>query len=966
MRPIYMKITAFGPYGGTEEIDFSQLGASGIYLVTGPTGSGKTSIFDAICFALFGKTSSGEREAKDLQSQHRQDDMPTEVVLVFEVRGAEYKVVRGFKRTKKRGTGVYEFSGNQTVELEIPNEPAITNLRAADSKLQEILGLDFDKFTKIVMLAQNKFQKFLTADSKDRSQLFASIFDTSLYRTITDNLKAECSKTRATRDTQQTELNTSLASGSASGSQHEAEFAAARERGVYGAADALAVLEQVVDDDEAQLAKVEDSLKEIDRRKTAIAKRKSRSDMLSEVASRLDAAKKAHDVAAERLPKLEQQHVRWVETQPQIDDMRGRIAIMRNGLSAYDRLERIEKELADTRKEAGEFAKAAEQAKACRDSSVKAAEQARTKLTAIEAAVEQKRKCDDRVQTLQSWIDGHIDLENACSDLKKAALAYSERVEEYEEASALLDQRAGEALQIERLYLDSQAGVLASKLADGKPCPVCGSVEHPHLAAATADAPSQEELDSARELEGEARRDAVEKSNAASAARAKVVSDKSALSKLCGKPEWADSAMSNLTAPWIVRDGDESGVAGTSANAAMNSGANASAGGASPEVDLQTLHELLQTSERERGKLEDELEQLQRESLNLGKLASKAPETRQGLANAEHDIETFGDALAKADAEAKSRSAKAEQIEKQLGESRASLEHDSKAEAEAAISALVQKADGMEAEAAKAAKALADCQAGIAQTQSAIAENEQLLKGQVIEDSKALEAEETAVGAEHEQADKLKTALASRISSNRNVIKSAGAKLSEFERTDERLGLLKVLCDTADGTVAGSDRIALETYVQTVFFDQMIVLANQRLATMSGGRYEFVRGKGEGGGQHGLELDVRDNDTGGIRPVSTFSGGESFMASMSLALGLSDTVQNNAGGIGLDCMFIDEGFGTLDDDLLDLVIEVLSRISANDKLIGIISHVGELKQAIPNKLVVEKCSDGSHVSLQLG
>ena len=959
MRPLHLSMTAFGPYGGTEEVDFEELGSSGIYLITGPTGAGKTTIFDAICFALYGKMSSKSREPNDFQSQHRQDDAPTEVVLRFEVHGREYTVTRSFKRTKSRGSDGFRFDKKQLVELQQPEEAPITKVDDVNKRIEEILGIGFEQFTKIVMLAQGEFRKFLDADTKERSKIFSEIFDTSSYQHITGELQRSFFDARDAAHDEETRTIENLRGAKTAGSAHETEFKQALERGIYSAGTAIDTLQQVVDEDAAAQGALEKELEDIKAQSSALSGRINTAETLANAQNRKNAAEKDRREAEEQLPKLEQEVERQKALEPERRALADRIAVMRSGLDEYDELDSLKSRLADaesTKRRADRTAAAAQCSLA---SAQEALDTTKGRLKELEGAADELRTCEKRVGALESAVASLSQVETACTNVLTARKTYKKYQSAYETAQKKSLAASREASRLEQAYLGAQAGLLAQQLEPGEPCPVCGALEHPHPAEVPEEAPSKENWEAAKKERDRCSQAAGDASEKAGAAQGAYRARKEALFEQLASMQDKVRALAGILA--------EAGW-GAGFDASELLALHLGEPGSGAEITAAQVDEVKGTCSAARKTLQDRLDQENERKDALDLDVQEATELRSTQTKQEHALETARSKNEAATAALQEAESACKHLQSNLDEKKAGLEFESKAAAQQTIEQKQARLKKMEKDAEAADAALTDCRMAIKAAAASIAENEKALEGRTIEDAESLKVQNEQLDELQKQRDAEKTELATRLSSNKDAIKQAKETLGRFSMLDEQRTALESLYNTASGRVKGSSRIALETYVQTVFFDQMLVLANERLKAMSGGRYEFVRStEGGGGVQHGLDIDVRDNYSGRNRPTSTLSGGESFLASMSLALGLSDTVQNNAGGVQLDCMFIDEGFGSLDENLLDTVVEVLKQLSSDNKLVGIISHVGDLQQAIPNKIVVEKSEHGpgSHVHLEL-
>ena len=934
MRPTKLTMSAFGPYGGTEVLDLTTFGETGIYLITGPTGSGKTSIFDAICFALYGYLSSKTREAALFQSDHREDERETSVELEFEIRGEPYTVRRKYKRRKERATGEYVFDSTQEVEIVMPDGSAMSGLKQVNLLIKELIGLDFDQFTKIVMLSQGEFKRFLEASSTERSKIFSSIFDTSLYRRITEGLKAERDSLKHAMEEQDHQLMALLQSADVPNDDPTAaRFAAELARGALGASDALDVLADLIEADRVhegdlrkQQTKIDDEIKQVSE---MVGQAKQR----EKAAVELDKARASREREESALPGFEEAVRNQEELVPERNRLFSEKVIIEDGFSAYEDLEderarlgKAKAELADAQKRhedaRSEYGKI-QQKLADNKATIDANANASVELEKVRTSIERAR-------------DKQIAVHNAINDCAKHKTILGELASvkgESIQANGAFTSASTERQKLEIAYLNAQAGILAQGLVDGEPCPVCGSREHPDKVHLAEDAPTADRVDEARSLEEDARRRAYE------------------VAQLAAKnEETVRNSSEKVLGAFASLGGDCEGL------------------GANEMLDLQACEHI-----------EEQLDALSR-SVKAERAGLNGSQRRFEAASQAHDAAISArDELEKEQAGIRAAGEQASQdaarldadvkhLEASVASKAAKLSYPSIDAARTAAADLGRKVDEMDKARVRAISDRDECLRRIDMAKAAIEANEEQLKGRELPPVAELELQVGDLATQQKKLNRDIQDISNRLSRNTSARDEAKKRLVSLGGIESKLEVVDLLAGTALGSVKGSDRIPLETYVQAVFFDQMLEFANQRLAGMSGGRYLLVRHTGEsrGGGYKGLDLDVLDNDTGQARSANTLSGGESFIASLSLALGLSDVTQGYAGGIDLECMFIDEGFGSLDEDALDLALDTLAQIGAEDKLVGIISHVEELKRVIPRKIIISKSRSGSHATVQLG
>ncbi len=755
MKPDKLTLCAFGPYAAEITIDFTQLGGQGLYLIAGDTGAGKTMIFDAIAFAMFGAASGEFREPAMFRSQYAAADCPTYVELLFTYAGKEYRVVRNpeYVRPAKKGGG--ETKQKAEAALYLPDGSIVTGYAAVTKRVEELIGLSSSQFTQICMLAQGEFRKLLFAPTEERSRIFRRLFRTTPYQTFQNYLKSESSDLRE---------------------QYENYDRSIRQ---YTAG----ILYRDV-----------------------------------EMKEQLDEAVRTED--RERLLSLLKEYLKRGETD--LQEMNAQI-------------ERFEEELEEKNRLAGRQENILRLQRALAEAE-KRVEQCEETLRQSQERCQKERGMEAVIQKLF--------VEQELEELRRHA---QESQRSYQAASVKSKQTLINYASHQKQFLDEQAGVLAAVLKDGEPCPVCGSTEHPQKAALS---------------------------------------------------EGADRT---LTREMLEREKTKCDQYSQEAS----------------ELSLQAR--LLE-------------ERVENAKIRLKDIAHKTEEVlADSLENKEEEIRIAFHGKKIAKGEYAERLAKAERQQK--------------------IAEQAALAERVGVETLTAQLVEADCEtnlldeAGIEDLKGAIRRCKEALEAQRVKKQKLLlwmEADEKSLT---------------------NIQKQWEAQ----KKTEERWKWVRSLSNTVNGTVLGKEKIMLEAYVQMVCFDRIIGRANARFMMMSGGQYELKRREQSANrqSQSGLELDVIDHYNATSRSVKTLSGGESFMASLSLALGLADEIQSASGGIRLDSMFIDEGFGTLDEEALEQAIRALHNLTEGNRLVGIISHVSELRERIDKQIIVTKeRSGGSGIRLE--
>lgn len=916
MKPTTLTMSAFGPYAGETHLSLSQLGDEGLYLICGDTGAGKTTIFDAIAFALFGEASGTSRDAKTLRSDFADPETPTFVELDFEYQGVGYRIRRTpfYLRPKKRGVGYT--SVQPTVEFTAPGKPVITKIADANAAIEELLGIDRNQFSQIVMIAQGEFRKLLTAPTKERAAIFRKLFGTEYLARFQDDLQ-ERKRSLQNRYLALKQTTETLAD--------QAEFGDAAPRALKRqdlrahealTLEALAELvgQQNAEDNlelqkaDEQVGKLQTSLSDSERKLTR--------------AHQAEAAKQSMQQARERIGRTERALEGQLAALRDCDahegrrkELAARIAAEQAALPSYERLEAARKE---RERHAAEKKKAAALAEAATHANETLERQIAEANEAIGAFADLGAELARRQTALQDATQLADQARRAGNALARAARNREAAQRAYESARSEHSAAVKAHLGAQQSRLDGQAGILAQALVPDEPCPVCGSTVHPRPAAISGRIPSKEEVSTLQTAAERAARKAQDASNAASAALA------------------LERKAHDELASFLAEQGRSAGK---------------------PQEMIRTASEIHDSArnaqEREKaeiGKLEE-----QRQAQEQAKSRAKSLQGEAERTAKLHDqaIEALNEATRKLAAS-----------DATLTELQEHVAHPSAAEARTALDALQKELAKLTDQRNAAEEAVRRSQSEIEQLKAqcgAFGQSMALAEG-IDADAEAEEKrrlEEALLRARAER-----DALSVRLHANERIASSLAHMQAQSEDIEERFGEIALLADVASGKLAGTDRVAFETYVQGIYFDRIIDAANRRLEVMSSGRYLLQRriDATTRRGQSGLDLDVFDHYTGKARDASSLSGGESFEASLSLALGLSDVVQSSAGGVQLDTMFIDEGFGSLDPDALQQAIRMLSTLSGGGKLIGIISHVEELKEAIDRKIVVSAGRGGSSVS----
>ncbi len=910
MRPLRLKISAFGPYSGVTEFDFEKLGTGGLYLITGDTGAGKTTIFDAITYALYGEPSGKNRDVSMFRSKYADASTPTEVELVFNYRDKEYTVKRNpeYEREAKRGGGMTKQIAY--AELICP-EKTVTRIKDVDNAIKDIIGIDRNQFCQIAMIAQGDFLKLLHAPTRERMEIFRHIFKTELYKDLQERLKNESGNLFAACN----KIRDSIAQyvGGIVCSEDNADYVEVDKarNGNLTTEDTIALLEKLIQDDESaekEISSQKEKLqKELDEIKARVLKAQ---DILL---AKADFQKNEAELIAEndRQKALCKNFEAQKEKQSQIKVLNEKVAETKALLPDYSELSAkraaFDENKAFVEKVDQYILRTEAEIKAVGDEIKAFSDEA----NALKTAGEDKLKLENEKKALKESADKLYSLNVGIAALEKAQADYNRAIMDYKDKQNLFEKADNELKALNKVYLDAQAGILADTLEENKPCPVCGSLNHPDVAAKPQNAPTKERLEKMQSGLDKAGRDAND-------ARMKAGTFKGALK------ERREGILSEIAALF----GDVSTNDAKSLIAVKYS-----------EIDANI------------GEFSKQIAEAEKKIDRKEEIEAILPEKIKALEEARERLTRIKD-------DAKTKAAENVSLENRISELKSKLTFETKEKAEAEINALTAAIGQVENDYNDALKSLNQSKERLAFLTAA---KEEILKriggGTHIVLEKEREKQEVLEN-EQLQLDLNAKIAHSRISANKTALENIKFKSGSLIDAEKKYSWVKALSDTADGNIKGK-RTMLETYIQMGYFDRIIARANSRLMIMTDGQYELVRCKeASTQGKGGLDLDVIDHYNGSHRSVKSLSGGESFKASLALALGLADEIQSSAGGIKLDTMFVDEGFGSLDDESLGTAMKALSSLAEGNRLVGIISHVGELKQKIDKQIIVTKNKTG--------
>lgn len=923
MRPLKLVMHAFGPYAKECTVDFARLGDHGLYLITGETGAGKTMLFDAVTFALYGEPSGSGRDAVMLRSRQAEAGEVTRVELEFLCRGQRWCVNRSLGRDKVSRSGERSFVRLQDADLvclDNPALPVVTKGKEVTRAVEELLGLNRDQFRGCAMIAQGEFRDILFARTEDRLVLLRKLFGTHLYDRLTTRLAEEAAAARVRYEEARSDLlhltgrilapagNQPLADALTDPALHRDALHNGLKDLTASDEEALASLDKAVQAAETEKNTLTASITRAEEDRKLLQQKEEAEAARQDAAEKRELAQKAWLDAREKLPLA-------LQNREEAARLEALLPLCRELAGAMERVSALESALADKTAEQNRLRlrleKIRQRLAEYREEAAHAGE-ARVTLGEKEALWEKG----------EAALARNRDAADAHAAWQKAAGLWQTAAQVYKDKSALADAAGEKYRRLEKAYLDGQAGILARSLTEGEPCPVCGSTSHPAPALpAEGEIPTESVLQHAGAAKEAADAAAAEASHKAGIHRGNC---ERAMAEFTGR---AAALGYEFTAGENWNHPDPS-IAGSIREtiAALTEQQSALAG---------QVEALRQTTSR----YGDLVERMQRgEELNTQESA-RYQEGESALAALEASLEGAREQVRTL--QTRVPDTPAEQLEERI----LTLHRDA--------DRMEQTCTALEKKQAEAARAEADLAAGIAtlaaQTENTIAHRlpELLDARQTIDEKiRSLRQEDSAIR--------------TRLHIHREILTRLPDCQSALAAAEDLYRRRKHLSDTASGNLGGKEKMPLETYAQLHLFDRVLRRANLRLLAMTEGRYELRRREEADNirAKSGLELDVADHYSGTVRNVRTLSGGEGFKASLALALGLADETESVSGGVHIDAMFLDEGFGSLDSASLENAVATLATLSDGCRLVGIISHVSQLRERIDRQILVTRDRSG--------
>lgn len=880
MKPVKLTMSAFGSYRGLEQIDFTGI-QNGCFLITGDTGAGKTTIFDAVTYALYGRTSGGKRDGNMMRSQYADSDTDTYVEFQFLYRNQKYMVRRNpeYLRPSKRknADGTMKFvKETAKVSLLLPDGSEFQGKKKEiDLKIEEIIGLDVNQFTQIAMIAQGDFLKLLHAESRERKQIFSKIFHTRIFWRIQDTLKEQAK-----------ELSVQLEKNNMD-CKREMERVQLTEEDVRKE-PWEALLKLQIPPQKEVLDCVEWICKSGEIREQELRQKNEQQEKQADALQMELKSRQETNRLFELLKK----------TQEQLEILKGQEAKaeeMRRQIRDGSRAQKVAAAQEQFQKAKAEYLGLKEGYCAI-EQQLKQHEQeletARVFYQEQEQQLKQQEpKIQEQILRIQEILPKLRQLHSLKQQYRKSEQDMQHCLKKCQDASQQYE-------QLYQKYFEEQAGILAQELQDGKPCPVCGSCSHPKKAVISQEAPDKEQVEKAKEIRDREEANRMQVLERFQAVKGRLESEQVMIAEVMEKEGKTEADLEEKEA----------------------------------ERQLQKLTEDLKKLQSAFQKRQKDYQQLIQEKSRLqGQAESKKSQLIIWNKKVKEEEEYF-----------------LREFQNQDFQSQKEYEQAKR---------WIEKREAREAN-------LKKYESAVLEVSSRYDTLKQQTEGKQMASVETLEKELAAVREKLRLSREENMTLHTRNEINQRARKTLIRDFSDAQKLRRQYEILGNLSRTANGNLSGSVKLDFETYVQRQYFRQIIHAANVRLAKMTG--QEFILQCREIGnlssqGQAGLDLDVYDLVNDSVRDVKTLSGGESFMASLSMALGLADIVQNTAGAVSLETMFVDEGFGSLDDMARDRAIQILKELAGEKGLVGIISHVNELKEQIEWQLEVKKTDHGSHV-----
>lgn len=1056
MKPSKLIISAFGPYAGrVPEIDFTKFEEKGLFLISGDTGAGKTTIFDAICFALYGTTSGSYRDTKNLRSEYASDTAESYVDFYFSHQGKNYHIWRqpSYERKKQRGTGVIT-EKEKAVFYEEGKAP-VEGLTQVNLAVKDLLHIDEKQFKQIAMIAQGEFRDLLNAKTEQRTEILRTIFLTDGYKNIEYRLKDRMDASYAIRRKTEDSIVQYFGDVSASKTDVLSEELTelkdrARESGsAWNLEELLELLGRLIQSDQeklevekerleqaecilrsrqkvlataqtnnefidrllhlqkerAELAtrgqKIKDATDLLDRQKTATREVhpvylawNSKADAVTYTEKEIENKKQSLLAAEKTAKEAAEQSVLAEEKRGRAEELQKKIDKINAEEQKYQQREQLKEKVAaltNDQKILAEKETSYDTAKKKLEETMQNLKETVAELKNRPTEMQEIRNQGEKLEELAENI--RVILERRVSDRTAEKRKLAEKQQVFLKAREKYEAIREKRMEAERILENCRAGILAKDLEEGQKCPVCGSVHHPELASLPERFITEEELEkyesresTLQEQKDRANTEAEKAKTALEVLEKQLQVDGMTCLRRAGtehhpERESLDELLVCLQEAYKTllyeKKANQERLLMLQADCMVLKKAEKNLAKAEEESkrladDRKTLTIRKQETESSLIEAKTMFSSLSELSFDTWKEAEKvcidsADEVQQIVTHIQQALQ----AQKAADEKVTALQASLETLARTLG-----AQKEDEVKAKAALESVLEKQKFQsveellpfvvtEATLQKTEDQITDYRQAVATNQTQLSQAEKDAEGRQPVDAQALSEmcmlQEQTVKTCREAVNMIRNRIANNSEKQTNIL----SQRSTFEKASKEYSIFRRLYTLVKGTT-GNGKITLEQYIQATGFDGIIAAANRRLLPMSGGQYELYRQRDSIGKKINsfLDLEVLDNYTGHRRPVGNLSGGESFKASLSLALGLSDTVSSNLGGIQMDALFVDEGFGTLDRKSMEDAMDALINLSGTNKLVGIISHREELKENIPQQIKVKKLRDGSQITIE--
>lgn len=928
MRPLKLSFESFNSYANNTSIDFEEFNSNGIFLITGPTGSGKTTIFDAIKYALYGEASGVDRKNISNFSDFANLESPSTVTFEFLHRGVKYRIERissyqVFKKDKNleadKKTANHKTTVNFYQLIDGEEKLLASNTRKVNEEVQNLLGIDKNQFSQIVMIAQGDFSKILTADGNDREKLLRNIFNTEIYQQLQERLKADTSQLEKEHEKNLTTAKNAL-QGINLNDQEQSDKVLEYLKNEKTILSHLNEIHTFIEEQNSALNKEANSLdskaEKLSDRKDALTGDLALVQSNQKTKDQISACNEYLDLHKPILDQKESAYLEAQKNESEIEKLRSDITKLEDKIDRYDSasksVESIELEISKLDSQLLDHKQ-----------QIELLDRKSTETQTLQNELKEKKQRLEENSNKLTEIDRLISEIEQTVKRKENADAYLKELEEeqvaLEELSVKYNHSKEEYLSAEQKFNAAQAGILASKLIEGSPCPVCGSIHHPQIAALPNNVPSETEIKKLKDTMESIRQKKQKRSEAAATSQTKFDFENN---------EFNQSFTQVLSLVHLIDEFE----------------------------NVESFEELVHTNEiliQQKSAIESQNKEKEILESRINQTDIDLKNIEENKAETNNSIQELNNRLNRRHGELSSIKNSGDLID--IDKINVSLEN-----AVARLGILSQQLAQSKEEFDKESFEFEN-QERLRQTLESQFDNTLCI------DPSNLEDQIHAIDIEQQEIRDKITEINHMISINESPLNTIKRIYHDAIATEKKYNTTKTLYDFVSGKSSNSESgcISLENYVQRTYLQRVVEAANDRLAVMTDSQFVLkTKGDKKYKKNEYLDLEVTDLYTGKDRDVKSLSGGEKFMTSLALALGFSDVIQQDAGGIQLDSMFIDEGFGTLDSETLEQALRLLDQLSTNSNtLVGIISHVEELKNRIPQQIVVSKDLNGSSLEV---